>query len=649
MTMNNTSRLIPRELIFGNPDKASPQISPDGSHISYLAPVEGILNVWVASIDDPSDSKPVTQDHGRGIRSYGWTFTNRHIAYTQDDGGDENWHIYSVDIITKKIADLTPIDGVQARFQEISPNYPEELLLALNDRDPQLHDIYKVNIITGTRELIEQNEGFAGYITDENYKIRFANRVTPDGGNEILSRSDDGTWSQFLKIEVEDTLTTSPLGFDKSGRSVYLVDSRGRDTAALVSLNIDTGKLTLLAENTRADVSDTMIHPIEKTVQAVAFTHERKQWQIMDEAIDMDIQYLGSLTDGEIEIVSQTLDDKTWIVAFILDDGPIRFYLYDRVTQTAKFLFTNRTALETIKLSKMHSATIKSRDNFDLVCYYTLPAEQTETNNIPDIAPPMVLLVHGGPWHRDTWGYDPVHQLLSNRGYSVLSVNFRGSTGFGKNFINAANLEWGRNMHNDLIDTIQWAINLGIAKPDKIAIMGGSYGGYATLVGLTSTPDTFACGVDIVGPSNLVTLINSIPPYWQPQIDLWASRVGDHRTESGMALLSERSPLHRADSIVKPLLIGQGANDPRVNQSESDQIVQAMKDRNIPVTYVLYPDEGHGFTRPENNLSFFAITEAFLSKCLGGPFQPIGDDLNKSSATIPTGADDIPGLSESIN
>ena len=649
MTNSNPPALIPRELLFGNPDKASPQISPDGSYISYLSPVDGVLNIWVASIDTPNDARPVTRDQGRGIRFYGWTFTSHNIAYLQDTDGDENWHIYSVDIITNKITDLTPIDGVQARFQEISPKYPEELLLALNDRDPQLHDIYKVNITTGTRELIEKNEGFAGYITDENYDIRFATRVTPDGGSEILSKSDDGTWSQSLKIEIDDTLTTSPIGFDKSGKALYLVDSRGRNTAALVSMDIDSGKLTLLAENTQADVSDTMMHPIEKTVQAVAFTHERKQWQIMDKAIELDIQRLGALADGEIEIVSQTMDDKTWIAAFILDDGPVRFYLYDRVTQSATFLFTNRSELETVTLSKMHSVTIKSRDNFDLVSYYTLPAGRTSTNDMKDVPPPMVLLVHGGPWHRDTWGYDPVHQLLSNRGYSVLSVNFRGSTGFGKNFINAANLEWGRNMHNDLIDATQWAINIGIADPDKVAIMGGSYGGYATLIGLTTTPDTFACGVDIVGPSNLVTLINSIPPYWQPQIDLWASRVGDHRTESGMALLTERSPLHRADNIVKPLLIGQGANDPRVSQSESDQIVRAMNEKSIPVTYVLYPDEGHGFARPENNLSFFAITEAFLSKCLGGIFQPIGDDLDGSSVTVPMGAGNIPGLSEAIS
>jgi dipeptidyl aminopeptidase/acylaminoacyl peptidase len=297
----------------------------------------------------------------------------------------------------------------------------------------------------------------------------------------------------------------------------------------------------------------------------------------------------------------------------------------------------------------MHPVSIKSRDNRDLVSYYTLPLDSDqEEDSHPDHPLPAVLLVHGGPWHRDDWGYNPLHQLLANRGYAVLSVNFRGSTGQGKDFINAANLEWGGKMHHDLIDAVQWTIDQGMADPERMAIMGGSYGGYATLVGLTFTPDIFACGVDIVGPSNLFTLINSIPPYWQPQIELWATRVGDHRTEEGQALLNERSPLSYVDQIRRPLLIGQGANDPRVKQSESDQIVQAMQAKGIPVTYVLYPDEGHGFARPENNLSFFAAAEAFLSKCLGGRHEPVGEDFKGSSITVPSGKEHVPGLAEAL-
>ena len=642
------SGLIPRKTLFGNPDKASPQISPNGEYITFLAPVDGILNIWLAKSTDPDSAIPITQDSDRGIRFYGWTYTNEHIAYIQDIGGDENWHVYVVNIHTHQTKDLTPYDGVQARFQEISPKFSNDLLLSLNDRDPQLHDIYKVNINTGNRTLVQENDGFAGYITDDDFNVRFATRVTEDGGSELLEKAGDSFWKPFIEIGIEDTLTTSPIGFDDTGTILYLVDSRDRDTAALVSLNLQNGDTTLIAENPHADVSDTMVDPNNKNIQAVAFTHERKTWIFLDENVKKDLEYLESISQGEIEIVSQSFNDEIWIVAFVLDDGPVRFYKYNRPEQQASFLFTNRDSLTDLNLSNMHSTTIKSRDNFDLISYYTLPSESSNDRGIPDSPCPTVLLVHGGPWHRDTWGYSALHQMLSNRGYAVLSVNFRGSTGFGKAFINAANLEWGRNMHNDLIDAVNWAIDSRIADPSKIAIMGGSYGGYATLIGLTATPDVFACGIDIVGPSNLLTLINSIPPYWQPQIELWASRVGDHRTEQGRKLLSERSPLNYINNINKPLLIGQGANDPRVNQAESDQIVDAMNENGIPVTYVLYPDEGHGFVKPENNLSFFAVTEAFLSKHLNGSYEPIDDDFEGASVTVPTGASEIPGLKEAL-
>jgi dipeptidyl aminopeptidase/acylaminoacyl peptidase len=635
--------------LFGNPDRASVQLSPDGQRISYLAPLEGVLNVWVGPTDSPESARPVTRDQARGIRFYGWTYTNDHLAYIQDKDGDENWHVYIVDLASGDIRDLTPIEGVQARIQETSPQFPEELLIGLNDRNPQLHDVYRINIVTGTSELVQQNDGFAGFLTDENFNVRFALRLTSDGGSEMLRLTETGHWERFIKVDMEDTLTTSPIGFDKTGSVMYLVDSRGRNTAALTSLNLDTGELTLIAEDDRADVSDTVAHPTEKTLQAVAFTYLRKEWQTLDPSIAPDLDYLRTVADGDIEVTSRTLDNRHWIVAYLLDNGPVRYYHYDREQKDARFLFTNRKALEGLPLARMHPVSIKSRDNRDLVSYYTLPLDSDqEEDGHPDHPLPAVLLVHGGPWHRDDWGYNPLHQLLANRGYAVLSVNFRGSTGLGKDFINAANLEWGGKMHDDLIDAVQWAIDQGMVDPERVAIMGGSYGGYATLVGMTFTPDIFACGVDIVGPSNLFTLINSIPPYWQPQIELWATRVGDHRTEEGQALLNERSPLSYVDQIRRPLLIGQGANDPRVKQSESDQIVQAMQAKGIPVTYVLYPDEGHGFARPENNLSFFAAAEAFLSKCLGGRHEPVGEDFKGSSITVPSGKEHVPGLAEAL-
>jgi len=338
------------------------------------------------------------------------------------------------------------------------------------------------------------------------------------------------------------------------------------------------------------------------------------------------------------------------MIVYIEDDGPVQYYRYDREEKSAEFLFTERTALEGVSLAKMHPVVIKSRDGLDMVSYYTLPVgSDSDFDGRPDEPLPMVLFVHGGPNARDNWGYEPVHQWLANRGYVVLSVNFRGSTGFGKEFTNAGNREWGGKMHDDLIDAVNWTVQEGIANPDRVAIMGGSYGGYATLWGMTNTPDTFACGVDTVGPSNLVTLFETIPPYWQPEIEDLATRIGDARTEEGRAFLTKRSPLTYTDNIKKPLLIGQGANDPRVKQAESDQIVQAMQDADIPVTYLLYTDEGHGFYRPENRLSFYAVTDAFLAEHLGGRYEPIGDDFEGSSIIVKCGAGEVPGLAEALS
>ena len=644
----DTAPLIPREVFFGNPDKIAPCLSPDGAWISYLAPVDGVLNVWVGPADDPDSAEPVTNDTDRGIRIYIWTYTNEHILYTQDQAGDQNWRIYSVNLKTGETTDLTPLEGVQARIQAFSRKFPEEILIAINDRDPTLHDIYRLNITTGERSLVMENEGFLRFSTDDSYNVRFAERFTSDGGKEILKTTEDGGWEPFMEIAMEDSLTTVFAGFDKTGTILHLIDSRDRNTAAFVMLDIVTGEQTLIAEDSRADVTGGMVHPTEKTVQAVAFNYERKHWQIIDESIAGDFAYLKTVADGDITVVSRTLDDNYWMVAYGVDDGPVRYYRYYREEKSAEFLFTERTSLEGLSLAKMHPAVIKSRDGLDMVSYYTLPVgSDSDSDGRPDEPLPIVLFVHGGPQARDNWGYEPVHQWLANRGYAVLSVNFRGSTGFGKEFANAGNREWGGKMHDDLIDAVNWTVREGIANPDRVAIMGGSYGGYATLWGMTNTPDTFACGVDTVGPSNLV-LFETIPPYWQPEIEEWATRIGDARTEEGRAFLAERSPLLYADQIKKPLLIGQGANDPRVKQAESDQIVHAMQDANIPVTYLLYTDEGHGFYRPENRLSFYAVTEAFLAEHLGGRYEPIGDDFEKSSAIVQCGAEEVPGLAEAI-
>jgi dipeptidyl aminopeptidase/acylaminoacyl peptidase len=645
---NHDIPLIPRQALFGNPDRASVHVSPDGTHLSWLAPLDGVLNVWVAPRDDLDSARPVTRDTGRGIRSYLWAYTGVHLLYVQDKNGDENWRLYAVDLQSDAVQDLTPFEGVQSRLVEVSPKYPTEVIVGLNQRHPQWHDLYRVNLVTGERTLLLQHDRFTEVGVDDDYRLRYAAQMTADGGTDLYVPAGDD-WQLWDSIPAEDTLTTSPVGFDKANRLMYMQDSRGRDTSALVELNLETREQRLLAEDPRADVANVVQHPTERHVQAVSFIYDRKRWHILDPSIAPDLAYLGAVADGDVEVVSRTLDDDYWVVLYLVDDGPVRFYLYDRQRRQARFLFTNRQALEGLALVHMRPVVISARDGLNLVAYYSLPpGADADGDGIPDRPVPMVLTPHGGPWHRDFWGYNPWHQWLANRGYAVLAVNFRASTGFGKHFINAGNLEWGGKIMEDQLDAVRWAIERGIADPTRVAIMGGSFGGYSTLAGLTFTPDVFACGVDIVGPSSLITLLESMPPYWKPALELFTTRVGDHRTEEGRALLTRHSPLTYADRIRRPLLIGQGANDPRVTQVESDQIVQAMQAKGIPVTYVLYPDEGHGFARPENSLSFNAIAEVFLATCLGGRFEPIGGDLDGASLTVPVGAQHVPGLAEAL-
>jgi len=649
------SALIPRSVLFGNPQKASARISPNGKWLSFLAPVDGILNVWVGPADDLNAAKPVTDDKTRDIRGHSWAYTGNHILYSQDKEGDENWHVYATNVATGETKDLTPVENVHARMMGTSQKFPNELLIGLNDRIPQLHDIYRVNIETGQRTLVQENQGVAAYVTDDDFRVRFAFTFTPDGGQVLLQPKVEGEtgadakWDEFMKAGPEDAMTTGPAGFDKTGNVLYVQDSRNRDTGGLFAIDLTTNQTSLVAEDPRADVGELLVHPTEQTIQAVGFTYSRREWTILDDSIRPDLDYLATVEDGELIVTSRTLDDKFWTVAFLLDDGPLKFYLYDREQKATRFLFSSRDDLDDYQLAKMHTPVIKSRDGLDLVSYLTLPlGSDPNGDGKPDQPMPLVLDVHGGPWARDNWGFNSSHQWLADRGYAVLSVNYRGSTGFGKNFINAANGEWAGKMHDDLIDAVDWAVEAGIAERQKVAIMGGSYGGYATLVGLTFTPDVFACGVDIVGPSSLVTLMENVPDYWMPFMPVMKVRVGEAETEAGRSALLKRSPLSLVDKIERPLLIGQGANDPRVTQLEADQIVAAMTAKKIPVTYVLYPDEGHGFSGEPNRMSFNAVTELFLAQHLGGKVEPIGSDLEEASLHVPTGAADLPGLAAAL-
>ncbi len=643
----NTS-LIPRALLFGNPDKTATRISPDGSMLSFLAPVNGVLNVWVGPADQPENAKPVTNDTYRGIQSYYWGQTNEHILFLQDQNGDENWRIFSVNLTSGKIRDLTPFEGVQARIQLMTYKSPLECIIGLNKRDPEHHDLFKLNIETGNLTLLQENTRFSSFVVDDEFRVRMASNTTPDGGTEIFERMENGTFVSLMKIDLENSLTTYFDGFNETNEVAYLADSRGRNTAALYALNLKTGETSLVAEHPRSDYGGAMSHPTKKYKQAACFCYDKLEWKIIDPAIAEDMEYLARQDDGEIRVMSRSRDDTIWIVAYT-SDRPTRYYYYDRSHSKAEFLFTDRGDLEDKPLSNMTPVVIRSRDGLDLLSYYTLPlGNDADNDGLPDRPLPTVLYVHGGPWSRDYWGLSSIHQWLANRGYAVLSVNFRGSTGLGKSFTNAGNLEWGGKMHEDLIDAVNWSIEMGIADPDKVAIMGGSYGGYAALVGLTFTPTVFACGLDICGVSNLVTDLKSIPPYWMPEIEMDFKRIGDYRTKEGEAFLMSRSPISYVDEIQRPLLIAHGVNDPRVKQNESEQIVNAMQDKGLPVTYVLYADEGHGFARPENRLSFYAIAEAFLAEFLGGRYEPIGSDFQGANFTVPAGMGEIPGLAEAM-
>lgn len=640
--------VIPRSALFGNPEKTQGRISPDGKYISFIAPRDGVLNVWVAERGGLDAAKLITNDQKRGIRQHFWAYDNRHILFLQDEGGDENFHLYSVDVVSGAQKDLTPFKGVRAELYGLSWKKAGKVAVGMNDRAPEWHDLYEVDMATGKRTLIEQNtQEFGGYDFDLDLKPRLALKQGADG-NEVFRKA-GGKWVSLLKIAQEDSLTTATIGIEGSGKTALMQSSVGRDKSALTRVDLATGKSTVLGASDQADIGDVWLNPRTLAPQAYSVNYLKPEIHVLDKSVEKDVKVLEKALGDGYSVQNRTLDDTLWTV--VTDDAlaPATAYLYDRAAGTVTKLFDQRPALAKAPLVPMQSLEIKSRDGLTLVSYLSLPPGSDENGDgIPEHPVPLVLNVHGGPWGRDVYGFNSAHQWMANRGYAVLSVNFRASTGFGKSFVNAGNKEWAGKMHDDLLDAVQWAIDQKITTADKVAIYGGSYGGYSTLVGVTFTPDTFACGVDIVGPSNLNTLLSSIPPYWKAFFEEFAVRVGDPRTEDGKKLLADRSPISRVDAIKKPLLIGQGANDPRVKRAESDQIVAAMKAKNIPVTYVLYPDEGHGFARPTNRTSFYAVAEGFLSQCLGGRYEPIGNDFKGSTIQVLEGAGNVPGLSDSL-
>ncbi len=626
-------KLIPRDIIFGNPDRTQARISPDGKHVSWLAPDDGVLNVWVAPIDDPANMKVVTNDTYRGINRHFWAPNSAYIYYIQDEGGDENFHVYSANVATGEVVDLTPVDkGVRAQIEAISSDRPDHLVVGINERNPQVFDLYRVDVKTGERELLRENPGYISWLIDNDLEPRLGFAPTPDGGGNIV----DFDGNVVAGIPPEDFLTTQAIGFNKSNDAIYMIDSRDRDKAALTVLSLETGEVSPIAKSDVADVSDVLMDSQTREPIAYKVDYLKSQWTALDDSAKADLRALDATLNGSIQIVATTDDMSKWIVHEDATEKSGAYFVYDREAQTVKEMLVQRPGLAEYSLSPMQALELKSRDGLTLVSYLTLPlGSDGDNDGKPDQALPMVLWVHGGPWARDAYGYDSVHQWLANRGYAVLSVNYRGSTGFGKSFTRASVGEWAGKMHDDLIDAVQWAIDEGIAIEDQIAIGGGSYGGYATLVGLTFTPDVFACGVDIVGPSNLVTLLESFPEYWTPFLKgTFYLDLGEPSNPEDREFMMSRSPISRVEAIRAPLLVGQGQNDPRVTKIESDQIVESMAAKELPVTYVNFPDEGHGFARPENRLAFFAVMEGFLDSCLGGRSEAVNDAFEGSSIEI---------------
>ena len=609
---------IPLELLYGNPEKTAPQISPDGKHLGWIEPVNGVLNVVVVDIDAPLEqARPVTDDTDRGVRIWHWGEDNRHLLYLQDVGGDENWHLYGVDLETMERKDYTPFDGVQVRLVDWSKERPDEVLVSMNRENEELHDVYRLRLSDGHLERLTENPGYViGWEIGADLEVLGALTSSADGGRSLLLKPLDrevgtvGEWETVAEWEPEDATSSYSIGFNRAGTELYLIDTRDSNAARLVRMNVADRSLEVLFEDPVYDVTFTMRDRDRYEPVLVGVHRERMEWEVLDESYRADIEYLHEVVgpDAQVAVVSRSNDENTWIFAAVPSDASPQYWLYDRPNRTARFLFAARPELDRFPLAPMEGFSFTARDGRTIHGYITFPLD-AERRNLP-----MVLNVHGGPWVRDTWGYHPEAQWLANRGYICMQVNYRGSAGYGKDHMNAGDREWGGKMHDDLIDAVNWAIENGYADPDRVAIFGGSYGGYAALVGATFTPDAFRCSVALVGPSNLITFLETIPPYWRPLRGQMRRRVGD--LERDRDFLLSRSPITHVDRIRIPMLIAHGANDPRVKQDESEQIVAAMQEKGIDHEYLLFPDEGHGFAKPENRMKFYRAVDAFLEKHL---------------------------------
>jgi len=605
-------RLIPRKELFGNPSKTQLKVAPNGQKLAFLAPDDNdVLNVWVASIGEPEEAEQVTKDPKRGIRRYLWHYDSNHILYLQDVDGNENWHLFQTDMLTGETQDLTPFDGIHAGVLAYQPDRPSEMLVQINLRDPRYFDVYRLNLDDGSLVMDTENPGdVESWVADNALQVRGANVNLEDGGVEIRYRdTPDSDWRRAIAWGPEE-VHGGAVGFTPDNKSLLVESSIDANTSRLLVVDPDTGSYTVLVADPKYDLGGILQHPLSHEILAVSVQREQLEWIPVDSKISNDLELVKKAVGPHFAVLSASLDDRYWTVARIEDQNPPSYYLVDRKQGKARNLFNALPELEDYTLAQSKPISFETRDGQLLHGYLTMPLGKEDTQR------PAVIRVHGGPWARDVWGFSPEVQWLANRGYAVLQVNFRGSSGYGKHLLNLGDKEWGAKMHDDVLDAKQWLVDEGISRADRIAVYGGSYGGYETLAALSFTPEEFCCGVAVVGPSNLVTLLESFPPYWTPHKSIFNRRVGNLETER--ELLEERSPLNQAEQIQRSLLIAQGANDPRVTKRESDQIVAAMRENNLPVTYIVFEDEGHGFARPENRLRFYAAVEKFLAENLGG-------------------------------
>ena len=621
--------LIDRELFFGNPEIAGAQISPNGKYISFLKPWKDTRNVYVKGVDEPfSAARLLTTETKRPIPGYFWTRDSKYILYVKDHDGDENFNIYAVDPAAKPAPgidappsrDLTGLKGVRVSIYDLPKNSPDIAFIGLNDRDKAWHDLYKLSISTGEKSLVRKNtERITGWNFDLAGNLRLADRSAENGDTQIL-RVDSDKFTQIYSCTVFESCGV--IRFQKDGKRAYMETNKGADLASLALLDPETGRTEIVETDPlkRVDFGGAMFS--EATDQLVATSYDDDQWvrrYFKDKSFETDYNWLKSKLPGmEVASASRTLDEQVALVVAHSDTEPGETYLFDRKTHKLVSQFKLREKLPREDLAGMRVVHYKSSDGLDIPAYLTLP------KGVPPQHLPVLMIPHGGPWGRDSWGYNGLAQFFANRGYAVLMPNFRASTGYGRKFLDAGNLEWGGKMQDDVTWGVKYLVSEGIADPKRVGILGGSYGGYATLAGVTFTPEVYGAAVDIVGPSNLITLLESIPPYWESVRKVFYERMGDPNTSEGKALLMERSPLTHADKIKTPLLVAQGANDPRVNRREAEQIVVALRDRGFPVEYLLAPDEGHGFARPVNNMALYMAAEKFLAQHLGGRYQEGG-------------------------